>query len=134
MQYEKELDTLVKDNLLLNQNKDFLGKLFKYLEAAIETENPHILREEIAEAYRFMAPLIKLKARAEALYRLAQKASARNANLKGTGRDAEINGDTASYRYARDLLEGWLDTLNSKLSAAKTILASLDNEMKNIGG
>lgn len=134
MSHDKELDELIKVNVLLNSNKQFLGKLFSYLETPIEDENMVILRSEISQAYHYMPTLIKMKARAEALYRLSQKDSARNAQLKGTGRDAEINGATANFRYARDLLEGWLDTLVSKLSASKTILASLDNELKNMGG
>jgi hypothetical protein len=119
---------------LLLSNKDFLSELKTYLAKPIETSNLALLRAEIANAYPYMGHLIKVKAQAEAKYRMCQKVAASSANLKGTGRDAEINADTAHYRYARDLLEGCLDSLNSKLSASKAILSSLDNELKKFPG
>jgi hypothetical protein len=64
---------------------------------------------------------------------MAQKEKARGANMKGTGREAEINGGTCTERYARDVLEGYFETLKSRLSAAKAILSSLDNELRNTG-
>ena len=94
----------------------------------IEKENAGLLRAEIADAYIYMPFLIRIKARTEAIYRMAQGEFVGMAALKGTGREYEINGSTAHYRYARDFCEGLLDTLNSRLSAAKSILSSLDNE------
>ena len=128
---DEELQKLIKKSVLLNKNKDFLVEVFKYLKKPIETQNHHILRQEIADAYTYMPWLVKLKAEAEAHYRLSQGFAAGVSSLKGTGRDAAIAGETAHWRYVRDLLDGYFDTMKNRLSAAKSILSSIDEELKN---
>lgn len=128
----KTLDALILEQELLVDNKDFLGRLIKYLNEHIETDSPAILRKQISVAYEYMALLRKMRAKAEALYRLAQKNSAKGTNQKGDGRKAVIDGDTAIQRYTRDILQDYCDTLDSKLSASKAILSSLSTEIRSM--
>jgi hypothetical protein len=127
---EQKLDALIRELPLLKDQKSFFAAFFSYLKKPVENESPIILRAQIAEAYVHMPYLIKLVARSEAIYRISQGQMVGMASLKGTGREAEINGNTAHHRYCRDYLEGLLNLLNSRLSASKAILASLDNEIK----
>lgn len=131
---EKELDKMLTTMPLFKDNMAFLREVVKYISTRIETENPAVLRSQISDAYSYMAFLTRLKSRAEATYRLAQKQAAQTTSkeFKAHAREGIINGETAQYRFARDLLEGYLDTLNSKLSASKAILLSIDNELKRM--
>lgn len=126
----KKLNEEIKQNELLQENSKFVKDVFEFIEETIETEDKIILRKQISKAYSFLPFLIKVKGRAEALYRLKKQEAAieTSKEYKGDGRKAMIDGHAASYCYARDFLQGLYETLDKKISASKIILTSLDKE------
>lgn len=132
--FEEELDERIKALPIFKDNQKFLKDLIEYNSTRIETENPAILRAQISEAFSYIAFLRRLRSRAEALYRIAQKNAAQTTSkeFKAQAREAVLNGETAQYRYARDLFQDYIDVLDDKLVSSRAILTSLDNELKRM--
>lgn len=129
---DKDIQDLIRSNELLNSNVELLKNVSKNLDERIEKEDPRLVRHQISETFRFIKEMTRLVSRAEMTYRIAKGEVAGNTakELKSDKAKAVLDGNSATDRYARDLVAGYLKALEGKLSALKTILSSLNTEMK----
>jgi hypothetical protein len=129
---DSEILNLIKSNELLNSNRELLTNVSKNLDERIEKEDPRLVRAQISSTFQYIKEMTRLVARAEMTYRITKSEAVDDVarELKSDKAKAKLDGNSATDRYARDLVAGYLRALEGKLSALKTILSSLNTEMK----
>ena len=120
---------------LVAKHKDELKLLDKMLKAQIEKEVPSILRDQISETFSYFARIGIWWAKSERSYRQFQMTASQTVPtvLKSDSRKMWLDGYCSNYRYQRDILAHYLEGIKSKLSAQKSILASLNQERRDAG-
>lgn len=101
----------------------------------IVTHDPALLREQIKRTFLCIPDMATLASKAERDYRKEKMECVLRvpADCKGDGRRVWLDGQTSGLRYQRDVLDTLHRGLISKVSAQKSILASLIQEMRDIG-
>lgn len=101
----------------------------------IVTHDPALLREQIKRTFLCIPDMATLASKAERDYRKEKMECILRvpADCKGDGRRVWLDGQTSGLRYQRDVLDTLHRGLISKVSAQKSILASLIQEMRDIG-
>ncbi len=122
-----ELDLLAKE-------KEFLKNVHKEIEKRIEKDDPYILKSDISETFSFKARLITNASKAEKFYRAFKKQTSKDVPkaLRSENRKYWVEGHSCNYRYQRDIIAGYLKALDTKLSAQKSILQFLAQELRNV--
>lgn len=127
------IDKVLQNNPLLKGNHEFLVLVSADIEEKIEIDNPRLARLQLQKSVSMLPRMARLKSKAEYIYRIEKEKVAieLDRSLKADARTAALNSQAAIHQYARDLLEAWHDALKGKISAIKTVLHSLSDEMKN---
>ncbi len=119
----------------LEEYKNKVGEANKVWREDIVTHDPALLREQIKRTFLIIPDMATLASKAERDYRKEKMECVLKApaDCKGEGRRIWLDGQTSGLRYQRDVLETLHRGLISKVSAQKSILASLVQEMRDVG-
>lgn len=127
------LKTSIPDLLEIHAKK--VSSANKIWREKIEENNPSLLRKQISETFSVTPDVSILESKAEKQYRDMQKAAAKAVPVifKSDSRKLWLDGECSNFRYQRDIFASIHQGLKDKLSAQKSILASLIQEMKDQG-
>jgi hypothetical protein len=119
----------------LEEYKQKISEANKVWREDIITDNPSLLRDQIRRTFACIPDMATLASKAERDYRQTKMDIVLQcpSDFKGEGRRLWVDGKTSGIRYQRDVLESLHRGLINKLSAQKSILASLVQEMRDIG-
>lgn len=119
----------------LEQFKDKIFEANKIWREEIEIENAALLRLQIRRTFLCVPDMATLASKAERDYRRLKMEVVKRVpgDFKGDARRVWIEGETSGLRYQRDILDTLHRGLINKISAQKSILASLIQEMKDAG-
>jgi hypothetical protein len=119
----------------LEQFKDKIHEANKVWRESIEIESIPFLRQQIQRTFSCVPDMATLASKAEREYRLLKMEVVKRVpgDFKGDARRVWIEGETSGLRYQRDILDTLHRGLINKISAQKSILASLIQEMKDVG-
>jgi hypothetical protein len=119
----------------LEQFKEKISEANRIWREEIEIENAALLRVQISRTFLCVPDMATLASKAEREYRLLKMEVVKRVpgDFKGDARRVWIEGETSGLRYQRDILDTLHRGLINKISAQKSILASLIQEMKDVG-
>lgn len=119
----------------LEHFKDRIGEANKIWREQIEIEDITLLRQQIRRTFICIPDMATLASKAERDYRRLKMEAVKlvPGDFKGDARRVWIEGETSGMRYQRDVLDTLHRGLINKLSAQKSILASLIQEMRDTG-
>jgi hypothetical protein len=119
----------------LEKFKDKIGEANRAWREELEIEDVHLLRQQIRRTFLCVPDMATLASKAEREYRLLKMEVVKRVpgDFKGDARRVWIEGETSGLRYQRDVLDTLHRGLVNKLSAQKSILASLIQELKDSG-
>lgn len=119
----------------LEQFKDRIGEASKVWREELEIEDIVLLRQQIRRTFFCIPDMATLASKAEREYRRMKMDVVKRVpgDFKGDARRVWIEGETCGMRYQRDVLDTLHRGLINKLSAQKSILASLIQELKDTG-
>lgn len=119
----------------LERFKDKIADANKIWREELEIEDIHLLRQQIRRTFLCVPDMATLASKAEKEYRLLKMEVVKRVpgDFKGDARRVWIEGETCGLRYQRDVLDTLHKGLINKLSAQKSILASLIQELKDTG-
>lgn len=119
----------------LEEYKSKINEANKIWREDIITHDPALLREQIRRTFVCIPDMATLASKAERDYRrLKMEAVAQSpADCKGEARRVWLDGYTSGLRYQRDVLDTLHRGLINKVSAQKSILASLIQEARDAG-
>ena len=119
----------------LEEYKNKIGEANRVWREDIVTDDLHLLRDQIRRTFSSIPDMATLASKAERDYRQMKMDVVMGcpADFKGDARRVWIEGQTCGLRYQRDVLDALHRGLVNKLSAQKSILASLIQEMRDTG-
>lgn len=119
----------------LERFKDKIADANKVWREELEIEDIHLLRQQIRRTFLCVPDMATLASKAEREYRCLKMEVVKRVpgDFKGDARRVWIEGETSGMRYQRDVLDTLHRGLINKLSAQKSILASLIQELKDTG-
>lgn len=137
----EDAENLEKWTQIKSNTENFIEKYKDKIDSAdlvwkekIENENPQILREQITRTFSHIPTMGVLLAKSEKQYReMQQKASLIfPTQLRSDARKFWLDGECSGYRYQRDIFDIIHKGLINKMSAQKSILASLCQEARDL--
>lgn len=119
----------------LEHFKDRINEANKIWREQLEIEDVTLLRQQIRRTFICIPDMATLASKAERDYRRLKMEVVKlvPGDFKGDARRVWIEGETSGMRYQRDVLDTLHRGLINKLSAQKSILASLIQEMRDTG-